>query len=312
MTSISSINTRKSVTFSDFLPSGTQAPSMTLWLFDHASETATLTDAPECQPSATYREIRKSSCISSFDKSEDRNRSEAQRVTCDGGLSGGDYWKELCARLLTVSSESVSDTDLLALLLSYLGSDIDSREMAETLISRFETFGNVMTAGNCQLSDAAQMGPTVSAFFDLVRAASTRLAREEICSRPILETWDKLIAYLRTTMAHQRVEQVRILFLDRRNVLIADEVQHTGTIDHTPLYPREVAKRALALDASAIIMAHNHPSNHPSPSRADIEITQTINDTLNGLGIVLHDHIIISRRGHTSFRMMGLLRSKAA
>lgn len=227
-------------------------------------------------------------------------------------MSSGSYWREVCARLLTVSSDSVSDTDLLALLLSYLGSGSGSRDIAEKLISRFETFGNVVTAGNGQLADAARLDPAVPAFFDLVRAACTRLAREEICSRPILETWDKLIAYLRTTMAHQRVEQVRILYLDRRNVLIADEVQHTGTIDHAPLYPREVAKRALALDASAIIMAHNHPSNHPSPSRADIDMTQTINDTLNGLGIVLHDHVIISRRGHTSFRLMGLLRSKAA
>jgi DNA repair protein RadC len=103
------------------------------------------------------------------------------------------------------------------------------------------------------------------------------------------------------------VEQFRVLFLDRHNVLIADEVQHRGTIDHTPVYPREVAKRALELDASAIIMVHNHPSNHPAPSKADIETTRVIRETIEKLGIVLHDHIIVSRRGHSSFRTMGLL-----
>jgi DNA repair protein RadC len=113
-------------------------------------------------------------------------------------------------------------------------------------------------------------------------------------------------------MAHQTEEQFRLLFLDRRNVLIMDEVQHRGTIDHTPLYPREVAKRALELDASAVIMAHNHPSNHPAPSKGDIAMTRMVNDTLERLGIVLHDHIIISRRGHSSFRCMGLLGDRAA
>jgi DNA repair protein RadC len=108
-------------------------------------------------------------------------------------------------------------------------------------------------------------------------------------------------------MAHEAVEQLRVLFLDRRNVLIADEVQHRGTIDHTPAYPREIVKRALEFDASAIIMVHNHPSNHPAPSKADIEMTRLVRDAVEKLGIVLHDHIIVSRRGHSSFRAMGLL-----
>jgi DNA repair protein RadC len=108
-------------------------------------------------------------------------------------------------------------------------------------------------------------------------------------------------------MAHQPVEQFRVLFLDRRNVRIAEELLHRGTIDHTPVYPREVARRALELDASAIIMVHNHPSNHPAPSKPDIEMTRIVRETVERLGIVLHDHIIVSRRGHTSFRAMGLL-----
>lgn len=163
-----------------------------------------------------------------------------------------------------------------------------------------------------QLKEAANIGPEIIDFLKVVRAAGTRLAREEISNRPIIDAWDKLIKYLRTTMAHQPIEQFRLMFLDRRNVLIADEVQHRGTIDHTPVYPREVAKRALELDASAIVMVHNHPSNHPAPSKPDIEMTKVIRDTLDRLGIVLHDHIIISRRGHTSFRAMGLLNAKAA
>lgn len=228
----------------------------------------------------------------------------------NGDSRTDDRWTEICSRLLAVSDESLSDVDLLALLLSYLGSAENSRELAGRLIDRFGSFGSVVAARSDQVTDTGDVAPSVIKFFTLVRAAGTRLAREEICSRPLLDAWDKLIAYLRTTMAHQRVEQIRILFLDRCNVLIADEVQHTGTIDHTPVYPREVAKRALALDATAIIMVHNHPSNHPAPSKADIAMTRTIQETLDRLGVILHDHIIVSRRGHTSFRTLGLLDAK--
>ena len=195
---------------------------------------------------------------------------------------------------------------MLALLLSYLKSGINSRKLATQLISRFETFGNVVSARSAQITGAAQIGPEIVDFLRVVRAAGARLAREEISNRPVLDAWDKLVNYLRTSMAHQSVEQFRVLFLDRRNVLIADELLHRGTIDHTPVYPREVARRALELDASAIIMVHNHPSNHPAPSKPDIETTRLVRETVEKLGIVLHDHIIVSRRGHTSFRAMGL------
>ena len=222
------------------------------------------------------------------------------------------HWKALCSQLLSVGEEAVSDTDLLTLLLSYFDSAINSRKLAMQLISRFETFGNVVSARYAQISAVAQIEPKVVDFLQLVRAAGTRLAREEISHRPVIDAWDKLLTYLRSTMAHQTVEQFRILFLDRGNALIADEVQHRGTIDHTPVYPREVVKRALEFDASAIIMVHNHPSNQPAPSKADIEMTRIVRDAVERLGIVLHDHIIISRRGHSSFRAMGLLGTKAA
>jgi DNA repair protein RadC len=217
------------------------------------------------------------------------------------------WWTTISARLLSASEEAVTDEDLLALLLSYSTRSTNPQRLATDLISRFETFGSVVSARSEQLVGLADGDPDILPLFKLVRAAGSRLAREEISGRPVLDAWDKLIAYLRTTMAHQTVEQFRILFLDRRNVLIADEVQHQGTIDHTPVYPREVVRRALALDASAIIMVHNHPSNHPAPSKPDIEMTRLIRETLERIGIVLHDHIIVSRKGHTSFRTMGLL-----
>lgn len=216
-------------------------------------------------------------------------------------------WRESYARLLSVSDDVVSDEDLLALLLSYESPHIDYRKVATDLIKRFETFGNVINARKEQITNIAGIQPETLTFLKAVSAAGARLAREEITHRPILDAWDKLIRYLRTAMAHQMVEQFRVLFLDRLNILIADEVQNRGTIDHTPVYPREVAKRALELDASAIVMVHNHPSNHCAPSKPDIEMTRIIRDTLHRLGIVLHDHIIISRSGHSSLRAMGVL-----
>jgi DNA repair protein RadC len=147
--------------------------------------------------------------------------------------------------------------------------------------------------------------------FKALRISAARLIREDLTERPVLDSWDKLVDYLRAAMAHKMIEQFRLLFLDRRNVLIADEVQHEGSIDHTPVYPREVVKRALALDASALVMVHNHPSNHPQPSKPDIDMTRQVRDALDRVGVVLHDHLIISRRGHTSFRQMGLLDAKS-
>jgi DNA repair protein RadC len=141
----------------------------------------------------------------------------------------------------------------------------------------------------------------------VVRAAAVRLLRQEATGRDVIGSWDKLIDYCRAAMAHETVEQLRLLFLDHKNALIADEVQQRGTVDHTPVYVREVVKRALELGASALIIVHNHPSGDPTPSRGDIEMTQQVKDALDKIGIALHDHVVIGRKGHESFRAKGLL-----
>jgi DNA repair protein RadC len=140
-----------------------------------------------------------------------------------------------------------------------------------------------------------------------VQAAASRLAKGAVRKRPVLSSWSAVLDYCRTAMAFADREQLRVLFLDKRNQLIADEVQQTGTVDHTPVYPREVVKRALELSATAVILVHNHPSGDPTPSRADIQMTQSIIDIARPLGIEVHDHIIVGKEGHTSFKGMKLI-----
>ncbi|TIY09431.1 MAG: DNA repair protein RadC, partial [Mesorhizobium sp.] len=148
-------------------------------------------------------------------------------------------------------------------------------------------------------------GPAVALDLKIVAAAAQRAARSEIKGREVLSSWTQVLGYCRSVMAFEEREQFRILFLDKKNALIADEVQQVGTVDHTPVYPREVVKRALELSATAIILAHNHPSGDPTPSRADIEMTKLVIETAKPLGIAVHDHIIIGKKGHAS--MKGLL-----
>ena len=151
------------------------------------------------------------------------------------------------------------------------------------------------------IGDAAAVALKVS------HAAGLRLARQQIMNKDAIGSWDKLLDYCKAAMGYEKIEQLRVLFLDRKNVLIADEVQQQGTVDHTPLYPREVVKRALDLNASAIILVHNHPSGDPTPSRGDIDMTKRVQDAAEKLGIVLHDHVVIGKSEHVSFRSMGLL-----
>ena len=151
------------------------------------------------------------------------------------------------------------------------------------------------------------VGDTVIVELKIVEAAAHRLARSRIIDRPALSGWQAVVDYCRTTMAHGETEQFRILFLDRKNVLIADEPQAKGTVDHVPVYPREVMKRALEWNASALVLVHNHPSGDPTPSEADIAVTRQIEEAARTLSITLHDHLIIGAKGEFSFRSAGHL-----
>ena len=231
-----------------------------------------------------------------------------------GAANRPHFWghrQRLRDRFLSGADEALPDYELLELMLFFAIPRIDTKPISKQLIARFGSLAGVVNASAEQLSEIERVSHYVITLFKAVRIMATRIVREDLTERPALDNWDKLIDYLRAQMAHRMVEQFRLLFLDRRNVLIADEKQHEGSIDHTPVYPREVVKRALALDASALVMVHNHPSNHPQPSKPDIEMTRMVRDALDRVGVVLHDHLIISRRGHTSFRQLGLLDGKS-
>ena len=183
----------------------------------------------------------------------------------------------------------------------------DVKPLAKDLIGRFGSFPEVISAPAARLAEIKGIGDAAITELKLVHAAASRLARGQVQKRPILSSWSSVIDYCRTMMAFADKEQFRILFLDKRNRLIADEVQQVGTIDHTPVYPREVVKRALELSATALILVHNHPSGDPTPSHADIQMTRTIIDVALPLGIAVHDHIIVGKEGHASFKGLRLI-----
>ena len=172
---------------------------------------------------------------------------------------------------------------------------------------RFGTFAEVLAAPPARLMEVEGIGESVVTDLKIVEASARRLAKGAVAKRPVLASWSAVLDYCRTTMAFADVEQFRLLFLDKRNALIADEVQQSGTVDHTPVYPRQVVKRALELSATALILVHNHPSGDPTPSSADIRMTREIIDVAKPLGITIHDHIIVGREGHASFKGLRLI-----
>ena len=204
-------------------------------------------------------------------------------------------------------ADAVPDYELLEMILYRALPRGDTKPLAKALIKHFGDLNHVMAAPAARLKDVKGVGEKVIFELKLTEAIGHRMARARVLKKPLLSSWDALLAYCQSAMAHRDVEQFRILFLDRKNVLIADETQQTGTVDHVPVYPREVVKRALELNASALILVHNHPSGDPTPSSADIEMTQAIKEAAEILGITLHDHLVIGKAQEVSFRAAGLL-----
>lgn len=204
-------------------------------------------------------------------------------------------------------SEALHDYELLELVLFRAIPRRDIKPLAKDLLKRFGSFSEVLSAPDHLLEEFPGIGPSVVTELKIIRAAAAHFARGKVKERPVLSSWKAVLDHCRTSMAFNEIEQFRVLFLDKKNALITDEVQQTGTVDHTPVYKREVIKRALELSATAIILVHNHPSGDPTPSRADIDMTKQIAEAAEPLGISIHDHIIVARNGHASFRGLGLL-----
>ncbi|KJZ19367.1 RadC family protein [Loktanella sp. S4079] len=218
-----------------------------------------------------------------------------------------DHRKRLRDRFLTGGATAVPDYELLELILFRAIPRQDVKPLAHELIKVFGDFNRVLSAPISQLQKVKGVGDAVALEIKIVEAAAHRLARAKVIKRHVVSSWDALLNYCHTTMAHRDTEQFRILFLDTKNTVIADEEQAKGTVDHVPVYPREVVKRALELNAAALILVHNHPSGDPTPSNADIEMTNKINRAASALGITVHDHLIIGKSCEVSFRAEGLL-----
>lgn len=210
-------------------------------------------------------------------------------------------------RFLTGDDTSLPDYELLEILLFSAKPRGDVKPLAKSLLTKFGSLKGVLYASENELAKLDDVGEGAIACLKAVRIAAQRMLREEIKERPIIQSWTSLLDYCRSTMGEEKIEQFRILFLNHKNTLITDEVQQTGTVNHTPVYPREVVKRALELGASALILCHNHPSGDPTPSKPDIDMTNQIQTACAAVGIEIHDHLIITQSEHYSFKSHGLL-----
>ncbi|WP_127901430.1 RadC family protein [Solirhodobacter olei] len=213
----------------------------------------------------------------------------------------------LRARFMEGGAAAMPDYELLELVLFRAIPRQDVKPLARRLLDTFGDFNRVLTAPTHRLAEVQGAGSAVIQELKIVEAAAQRLARARVMHRPVLSGWEALLDYCRTAMAHREVERFRVLYLDRKNILIADEEQARGTVDHVPVYPREVVKRALELNASALILVHNHPSGDPTPSEADIAMTLQIRDAAEALSLQLHDHLIIGKSREVSLRSDGYI-----
>jgi DNA repair protein RadC len=229
----------------------------------------------------------------------------------DKGLEEAPHYHGHRGRLRTRLREggqaALADYELLELVLFRALPRRDVKPLAKALIDKFGSFAEVISAPPARLAEVDGAGEAVISELKIVEAAAHYFARGKVRAKPVLSSGNAVLEYCRAAMAFAEKEQFRVLFLDKRNQLIADEVQQTGTVDHTPVYPREVVKRALELSATAIVLVHNHPSGDPAPSRADIAMTKSIVEVARPLGIEVHDHIIVGKEGHASLKGLKLI-----
>jgi len=218
-----------------------------------------------------------------------------------------DHRARLRAKFDEVGPQALADYELLELFLFRTIPRIDTKPLAKALLEKFGTLAGVLGAPVQRIAEVRGAGAAVAQDLKLVQAMLERAHRAELKQRPIISSWSALLSYCRTAMAHEPREQFRVLFLDAKNQLIADEVMNEGTVDHAPVYPREIARRALELSAASVILVHNHPSGDPKPSAADIAITRDIVAATGAVNVKVHDHLIIGRNGESSFKTLGLL-----
>lgn len=252
-----------------------------------------------------------------FNPSYARTERLSKDASAGGGLlidSSGNkvphYWghrERLRQRFLTGGHKPMPEYEVLELLLFNAIPRIDVKPLAKRLLSAFGDLNGVVAASEHRLLKVEGATPAVYLQLKLAEAFAQRMGQAKVLERNVMSSWDDLIDYCRTSMAHRETEQFRILFLDRKNVVIADEEQAKGTVDHVPVYPREVAKRALELNASAIILVHNHPSGDPSPSQQDMSMTEQVAAACLAIGVIIHDHVIVGKQEEFSFKTEGLL-----
>lgn len=245
-----------------------------------------------------------------FDGGHPLSGDESPAVPLDNGrlpsyIAG--HRERLRDRFMSAGGEALPDYEMLELVLFRALPRQDVKPLARRLIDTFGDFARVVSAPSARLSQVHGVGASVICELKVVEAAAHRLARGRVLQRHVISSWDAVISYCHTVMAHRDTEQFRVLYLDRKNVLVADEAQAEGTVDHVPVYPREVVKRALELNASAIILVHNHPSGDPTPSESDITMTRQVEQAAAALGITVHDHLVIGKSRELSFRANGLL-----
>ena len=225
----------------------------------------------------------------------------------DGAPDHVGHRARLRDKFLKAGPGGLHDYELLELLLFLANPRRDMKPLAKALLKKFGTFADVVSAPATELREVDGIGDGAVVAIKTAQATALELLRGGLMEKPVLGNWQQLMDYCRAAQAFDKTEHFRVLFLNQKNALIGDEVQQTGTVNHTPVYPREVVKRALEIGATAIIMVHNHPSGDATPSAGDISMTAEVQAACRSLGIVLHDHIIVTRDGFTSFKTEGLL-----